>query len=1259
LREKGTGVIYVFGDYELDTQRYELRHGSSLCGLERQGFNVLVYLVQHRHRVVTKDELLEQLWPNQSVSENTLTQRLRAARRALGDSGREQRLIKTVHGRGYRFIAAVEERVPGEDASSARETPVAEVDVSAPFCPRCHHVNLSEAQFCNACGTPLGVTCSTCRRANPPGAAFCHACATPLKRPTPAPMPAAADVSPDQEEDQVAVLPPEAPPFPEAERRHLTVVFCDLVESTRLAEGLDPEDYRDVVRTYQVACTEVIERYDGYIAQLLGDALLIYFGWPTAHEDDAQRAVHAGLEMLSALADANRRLGQLYSVDLAMRVAVHTGLVVVGEMGGGGRQEQLALGATPNEAARLQALAQPDTVVISAATHALVQGYFTTTDLGVQTLRGVARPVQVYQVHHESGAQHRFEVARRRGLTPFVGRETEVAVLGERWQQVREGMGQVVVISGEAGIGKSRLVQSLYERIAHEPHMRLECRCSPYHQHSAFYPLVDLLERTMSLDRSDSAAIKWSKLKATLASLQLPEEDPVPILAALLSIPLGDTHEALSLTPQQQRQRTLTTLLAMVMACAEQQPVLLVVEDLHWVDPSTHEFLDLLIDQVPTLPLYVVFTCRPAFRPPWGLRTRLTLLQLVRLSHQQVEDMVQRFTGGKDLPSDVVHHIVTRTDGIPLFVEELTRSVLESGVLRETAEAYELSVPLPALSIPITLHDSLMARLDRLGTAKGMAQWGATLGRQFSYAHIQASSQRDEEVLQRDLKLLVDAELLYQRGVPPHATYQFKHALIQEAAYESLLRSTRQYYHQRIAQVLTIQFPDTVHTQPELAAYHYTEAGLHEEAIAYWQQAGRVAQERSAHAEAIAHLNQGLQLLMTLPESGERDQQELTFCIDLGKSLTATKGWGALEAESTYARAWELCQQTGDILQHVAVLWGLSSGYVVRADFMKHHEVGAWFFSLADQRSNATLLMVAHYITGINLFHTGEYVTGLQHLEQAHALYDPRQRPTHVTLGVDTGVFALSYSSHVLWGLGYPEQAVQRSGEALALAQEVHHPFSIALAQAYTAMLHQFRQEPHAASEYADRALALCTEHSLAYYLAWATIIQGWALAEQDRLEEGIAQMQQGLTAFQATGHRFRLRFPYYLVLLAKAYGHSGEVEKGVRLLDEAFAAMQQTGEHVWEAELHRLKGELLLARPTADYTTAEACLHQALEVARRQQAKSWELRAATSLARLWQSQGKGTAAHDLVAPVYNWFTEGFETADLQDAKALLAALET
>ena len=861
-------MIYVFEDYELDTQRYELRREGTPCPLEPQGFNVLVYLVQHRDRVVSKEELFEQLWSHQTVSESTLTQRLRAVRRTLGDSGQSQHFIKTVHGRGYRFIAAVEEK--SFDTTVSGVTTATSVTATSRACPACQHQNPSEAKFCNACSAPLSPLCSACGAKNPLGAAFCNACAAPLVSTTRVSIPT-EEGFPDRIVSQESVSPPVEPLTSEAERRQLTVMFCDLVGSTQLSERLDPEDYRDVVRAYQAVCEAEAERFEGHIAQLLGDALLVYFGWPVAHEDDAQRAVRAGLRMLEAMGSLNGRLEQEKGVRLAIRIAIHTGLVVVGEMGGSGRLERLALGATPNVAARLEGLATPNTVVISAATYQLVHGYFTVEDLGLHAVKGVTAPVQAYQVLQESGVQHRFEVATVHGLTPFVGRDAEVTLLGERWRHVIDGMGQVVLLSGEAGIGKSRLVQILKERVAREPHTLMEYRCSPYHQHSAFYPIIDYFERTLGFTRHDSPAAKRMKLEAALAPLERTLDKTVPLLATLLSIPLSAADTALDLTPQQQRQQTLTAVLSIVLALAEQQPVLVIVEDLHWVDPSTQELLDLLIDQTPTLPLFVVLTCRPTFQHPWGLRTHLTPLVLNRLARDQVAQMVTRVAGGKRLPSEVMNHTVTQTDGVPLFIEELTKAVLESGLLRETDDHYELTGPLSAVAIPTTLQDSLMARLDRLGTAKGMAQWGATLGRQFSYALLQAVSQREEATLQRELGRLVEAELLYQRGVVPQATYLFKHALIQEAAYQSLLRSTRQYYHQRAARVLTEQFPETAEMQPELVAYHYTEAGCNAQAVPYWQRAGQRAIERSAHVEAVAHLTRGLDVLMTLPETQERD----------------------------------------------------------------------------------------------------------------------------------------------------------------------------------------------------------------------------------------------------------------------------------------------------------------------------------------------------------------------------------------------------
>ena len=676
----------------------------------------------------------------------------------------------------------------------------------------------------------------------------------------------------------------------EAERRQLTVLFCDLADSTRLAGQLDPEDLREVVLAYQATCVEMIQRFDGHVAQYLGDGLLVYFGYPQAHEDDAQRAVRAGLGILDAMGTLNTRLERAKGMRLAVRIGIHTGPVVVGTMGSGGRHEQLALGETPNLAARLQSLAAPDTVAISETTHRLVQGYFRCDDLGSPSLKGVETPLRVYRVVEESAAQSRLDVAGTTGLTPLVGREHEVGLLQERWAQSRDGLGQVVLLSGEAGIGKSRLVRVLTERVADEGVPWLTLRCSPYHTNSAFYPVIEHLQRLLQWDRHETPAARLDTLEQGLRTTGLPLEDIVPLLAALLSLPVPEQYPPLALSPQRQKQKTQEALVAWLLAETARQPVLAVWEDLHWADPSTLELLDLMLDHVPTARLLLVLTSRPEFRPPWAPRSYVTQLTLPRLPRRQSEEMVLRVTGGKPVPAEVLAQIVAKTDGIPLFVEELVKTILAAGLVQEDAGRYVLTGPLPPLAIPATLQDALMARLDRLAVVKEVAQLGAVLGREFSYELLRAVAPLDEVTLQQALAQLVEAELLYQRGLPPQATYVFKHALIQDAAYQSLLKSTRQQHHQRIAQVLEQLFPDTAATQPEVLAHHYTEAGLSAQAIPYWQQAGQHALQRSAPAEAIAHLTQGLAVLTTLPETPERLQQELDLQVALGHGVACHQG---------------------------------------------------------------------------------------------------------------------------------------------------------------------------------------------------------------------------------------------------------------------------------------------------------------------------------------------------------------------------------
>jgi class 3 adenylate cyclase/predicted ATPase len=831
--------------------------------------------------------------------------------------------------------------------------------------------------------------------------------------------------------------PPATSQPPDAERRQLTVMFCDLADSTRLASQLDPEDLREVIRAYQEASAGVIQRFEGYIAQYLGDGLLVYVGFPQAHEDDAQRAVRAALGILEAMGTLNARLERDKGVRLTVRIGIHTGPVVVGEMGGGGRHEQLALGETPNIAARIQGIATPNTVAISDATLRLVEGYFAYEDLGMHTLKGVGTPLRVSLIAGESGAQTRLEVVTTRGLTPLVGREHEVEMLLARWAQAREGRG---------------------------------------------------------------------------------------------------------------------------------------------------------------------------------------------------------------------------ADGVPLYIEEMTKATLESGLLRDINGRYELVGSFSSLAIPTTLQDSLMARLDRLGPAKGVAQIGATIGRQFSHELLQAVSSLDEETLQRELGQLVDAELVYQRGIPPRATYMFKHALIQDAAYQSLLRSTRQQYHQRIASVLETQFSNIAATQPALLAHHYTEAGLTEQAIPYWQRAGQYASDRSAHVEAISHLSTGIELLKTLPETPGRTQHALPLHIALGVALLMTKGPGAPEVEHAYTQAYALCQQMGETPELAPVLLGLWRFYLARPQLHTTREIGETLLRLVQRVHDPVLAVIAHYTLGATWMWLGALPVARQHLEAGIALYTPDQRRARVfRIGQDPGVACRVLAAQILWLLGYPEQALARIHEALALAHELSHPYSLTFARLWAAIVSQLRRDVPAVHEQAEATVALSTEQGFTHWAAWGTSLRGWTLAMQGQGEAGIVQVRQGIAAWRATGGA--LGVPYFCTVLAEVADHLGHTEDGLQALAEAHTLVEQQEERWWEAEVSRLRGVLLLRQPGTPQAEAEAWLQRALDVARRQEVKSLELRAAMSLARLWQQQEKCDAARELLAPIYGWFTEGFDTADLQEAGALLETL--
>jgi class 3 adenylate cyclase/predicted ATPase len=1035
-----------------------------------------------------------------------------------------------------------------------------------------------------------------------------------------------------------------------AERRQLTVMFCDLVGSTALSGQLDPEELNDLTREYQRVCAEVIERYEGRIAQFLGDGLLVYFGYPISHEDDAQRAVRAGLGIVGAISKVRERLAK----PLHVRVGVHTGLVVVGQLGGISNPDPMAVaGETPNIAHRLQTIAEPGRVLVSSATYRLIEGFFVCRSLGTPTLRGVASPIEVYSVLEESGIQTRFEKAVAAGLTPFVSRENELGLLLKRWQLARQGHGQVAMLSGEAGIGKSRLVRVLQERTVGEAFWELGCRCSPYYQNSPLYPVIEFFQRILRFNRDDEAASKLAKLEEELQRFGFSLPEAVPLFAALLSLPNSERYPAPTTTPQRQKRKTLEAIVEWLLRAAEQGPTRLVFEDLHWADPSTLELIDLLIEPVRAAPLLLILAFRPEFVPPWPAHLHVTSVTLGRLARPDAELMVRSVADGEQLPTEVVNEIAAKTEGVPLFVEELTRMLLESELLRQQNGHYVLTRPLPELAIPSTLYDSLMARLDRLGTAKEVAQIAAIIGRQFSYELLRAISPLEETNLTGALNRLVDAELLEQYLSQPRLSYRFKHALIRDAAYESLLKSQRRHYHRKLAEALQERFAETVEARPELLANHFAEAGLIELAIPYWQRAGQRALERSANQEAIRHLTRGLELLDTVAETRDRLRQELGLQTTLGTALIATKGFSTRDVVEVYTRARELSQRVGEVTEFFRVLWGQWLNCSSRAEYGAALELGLECLRVAHDAGDPVLLVEAHHALGVGYGTTGEFDKALDHLEQAVALYDPKRHSLHAhTYGQDPAVLCLIHSGWNLWFLGYPDRALKRNDEGLALAQEFTHRATLATAAAFGAWLQQFCRNPQGVEELARIAVDLSTQHDFAFIKAIGMILEGWALTQSGQKETGIERMRSGLEVLRATDAVTMVG--YFSGLLAEAYGEAGLAEEGLSIL----SGVVGTRERYWEAELHRLKGELMLTgagartRPLSSESEAETCFRQALAVARAQNAKSLELRAAMSLCRLYLRQGKRSDAG--LGETFAWFTEGLKTPDLRDAKMLL-----
>ena len=1072
--------------------------------------------------------------------------------------------------------------------------------------------NPQGAKFCIQCATPFQHRCQKCGFENPSEARFCAQCAAPLD--------AAAPIRP--------VTEPHDPVT--GERRHLTVLFCDLVGSTEIASHLDPEAWREIVAEYHHAAAQAIERFGGHVAQYLGDGVMAFFGYPEAHDNDAERGARAGLGILDAISKLNEHATR---PKLSARIGIDSGAVVVGA---GAGKEADVFGDTPNLAARVQAAAAPDTVLITADTHRLVSGLFVVEDRGAQALKGIERPVQLYRVVQPSGVRGRFEAAAAtRGLTPFVGREDEMRLLMSRWERALEGEGQVTLIIGEAGIGKSRLVQRFREQIAGTPHTWVEAAAGAFYQNTPFHAVTEMLRELLAWRGDESAEERLARLEPALELAGLKPAEALPLIAPLLNLPMPEKYPAPAFSPDQQRRRLLATLVEWALGAARVQPTVIAIEDLHWADPSTLELLHLLVGQGATARLLLLFTARPEFRAQWPQRAHHTQITLNRLTSRNVRTMVEEVAAHKALSKETINTVVERTGGVPLFVEELTRAVLESG-----------NATLTGHEIPVTLHDSLMARLDRLGPAKEVVQVGAVIGSEFSYELLQAVHPIAEEGLQGSLRKLADAELIYVRGIPPEASYTFKHALIRDTAYEALLKSRRKDLHRLVASTIDEKFPALKEAHPEVLARHWTEAGESKPAIAEWSRAGKAAEARNAFREALESYQRALALLNLLPESSERDLRELEFRQSVHGVLWLARGPSEPETIDATERAASLAEKSGNRAQ--LVNWMITRGNTAldSGDLPAAGTHADQALELALREGSPGSLGGAHALQMTARYYLGDLAGAEKHFTAGLAFFDDLS--FRQARGASVGRFG--FPSLNAWMLGRADVARERMARAIAAAKG-NNPFDVAHSGYWAVRLHVYLREYEKAETLAARALELSEKHQFKLLAALSRVGLGEARAQLGRATEGIGLISQGIAGLLEIGSR--LGVSRLTAVLAEAQERDGAIVEALETVEQALQA--NPDELVYRPETLRLRGELRLEQRQTEL--AEADFRDAIELAQKMGAKAWELRATMSLARLLAKQGRRDEARTMLAEIYSWFTEGFDTADLKDAKALLDEL--
>jgi class 3 adenylate cyclase len=1093
-------------------------------------------------------------------------------------------------------------------------------------CPNCG-ANFPElAKFCSQCGFALTQRCSACGGVNAPTAKFCSDCGTKLGgtgASVAEPAPGGAATS----------------PLSAAERRQLTLMFCDLVGSTELSTRLEVEDLQELMRHYHSLVSNAVTRFGGFVARRVGDGVLAYFGYPHLGEDDAEQAVRAGLALLADIKQVKA------SEPLQLRIGIATGLMVVDEIA----QNQEVLGEVPNLAARLQTLAEPNSIVIADSTRQLLGSLFEIEDLGLRALKGFPELQRCWQVRQEAHAKSRFEALRSRDIE-LVGREEEVGLLLQRWSQAKCGNGRVILVSADPGVGKSRLIASITDRLRGESHSELRYFCLPHYETSPLFPFIDQLERAAQFERTDMASTKLEKLEALLATRSVTPEN-LALIADLLSLPT-ERYPDVVLTPRRKKERIFEALLHQLNELATDKPLLVIFEDLHWMDPSSLELFDLIVERIEHMPVLLIATFRPEFKPPWAGQSHVMTTTLSRLSKYESAELIRRLTGNaRPLSDDVIDQIVERAEGVPLFIEEVTKAVVETGI--KPARPQQIASARKGFSVPPVLYASLMARLDRLGAGpRDVAQIGATIGRDFSYELLSLVWQRLESELKANLSLLVDSTLLFQRGESLQSYFVFKHALVQDAAYSTLLRDQRRQLHARVAEAIEKKFSETAANTPELVARHLSEAGLSERAVVYWQSAAQLALRRSAAGEALKHLSEALQILQQLPDTQERARRELEVRLGLWTALSLARGSSAPEAAEHTARAVKLARATGDDKQLFRAVWGSWHVKTTTGKTEQALPLANELFDIAERLSDRDLLLEAHHSRWATSHLLGLNPATLADTERGIALYQPERHHAHAYEygGHDTGVCARAHRAMTLWLTGSVDQAERMSNEALGLARRLEHPPSVAHAAWWSAALQQLLGDNDACRELCELTLRIAREQGSKIFMM-CPLLLGRIVFDSGKVIDGLQQMEQAVVDKRQRGHRFY--YEYELLVFAEALLKAGEPYRAADILEEALVFIDKSGHRTFEAEVQRVMGECLATQPGRG-SEAEILLAKALATGRRQGALSFELRAGTSLARIHRARGEWEEARDVLAPIYGKFTEGWERPDVKEAKALL-----